>query len=704
MSDYSTDSHHLGGGDIPTHPLLLTFERLVQETAHQLAPDYPHISIDTVRDVLADAGIDEYLRQAIPVSQGRLIVQRVQVIGEKRRTESGGTKRFEYQRELGTGLWAWVGPNGSGKSTLLNCIVWALTGADSGISKRVRGWISDVVVWFSVGGEKFTSRVNRSGESITGGVFPGHLSLDEADLGFALPVVSFKSRDEMRDALDVFFMRQLGISSLRWTAHGSQKDDPDLHAHSTTWRTYAHAIQIEDDSYDDLIIDPQKGYGRQDRKILEMMLGVDHARAVAEIQVQADFAREAYGRARARVSGKQSGIAEQVLLLEQERADLEKAITLMQSEPTVVEDDRDLTAMREQRAAILTEQNRLAEEINALRAQRAQLERDILDAEREKIALNEQNEVKYLVNSLAVVRCPHCETSVDTPERLARERDAHVCFVCDQPLQATRILGGDVKIVLHERDEEISALRKSIKRSDEDLAALEEKFSVHQVEAARLGKALESSVQQARKGFTVSYTNLLLRKGQIEGQIEQLRRSQAEVEDEQKEVETAQLWHLILQTAAGIADESVYSMYQNVYNALSQLVVQLATDFGLPDLERVIIDEKRYVRLVQGGITIGHNDLARSERVKFKVAFHLALMLIQVRAGLGKHPGFLIIDTPGTAEVDEADLVAMTRDLVNIYDEFGDQVQILLATAREEALQYLPPAVVQRTNGEGTFF
>jgi hypothetical protein len=96
--------------------------------------------------------------------------------------------------------------------------------------------------------------------------------------------------------------------------------------------------------------------------------------------------------------------------------------------------------------------------------------------------------------------------------------------------------------------------------------------------------------------------------------------------------------------------------------------------------------------------------LARSERVKFKVAFHLALMLIQVRAGLGKHPGFLIVDTPGTAEVDTADLVSMIRDLVNIHDEYGDQVQILMATAREETLDHLPGAIVARPNEDGFFF
>jgi hypothetical protein len=65
-------------------------------------------------------------------------------------------------------------------------------------------------------------------------------------------------------------------------------------------------------------------------------------------------------------------------------------------------------------------------------------------------------------------------------------------------------------------------------------------------------------------------------------------------------------------------------------------------------------------------------------------------MLLRVRTGLGKHPGFLIIDTPGTAEVDEADFAAMAQDIARIHQEYGAQVQILLATARPEARQHLP--------------
>lgn len=679
----------------------LTFERLVSETAARLAAD--GVRPETIREILRDAGVDECLRHVAGEPQGRLIVHHVWIVGEKPPIDGAAPARFTYSRALGSGLWAWVGANGTGKTTILNCIVWALTGADSGVSRRMRTWITDVVVQFSVGGNHYTTRIARRDEAISGGVYVGHHTADQIDLGAAEPALTFRGRDEMRELLDVFFMQQLGITSLRWTAHSSAKDDPDLHAHSTTWRTYAHAIHIEDDSYDDLIIDPQKGFGRQDRKILEMMLGVEYARAVAEIQVQADFALSAYARAKAKVGGRSSTLADQIRALEQEAADVQQALDIMQSGGTPVEDDSDLIRAREERAALLAEQNALIDEIALLETEIAGVEAEILAEEREKVAIQEQSEVEYLINSLPVVRCPHCESSVDDHTRLSRERHDKTCHVCMQPIQRARA-AGDIKILLREHDEAISTLRKAIKARTERITAARATLAERRQASDALGKRLAESVRQAREGFTVSYANLLMRKGQLDGQIGQLRRGLAEVEDERNEVETSGRWHDVLQTAAEIADQIAYDHAANSFDELCHMAARLAAEFGLPDLEAVQIDEKRYVRLVQGGLTIAHTDLARSERVKFKVAFHLALMLIQVRNGVGKHPAFAIIDTPGTAEINTSDLIAMVRDLTRINTLYGEKIQLLVATARPETIPHLPPESVAVAGENGRFF
>ncbi len=681
---------------------MLSFEKLVSETAQQLEKEHPELGTEAVREVLIDVGIDDMLRDALPAPQGRLVVHSLQVTGTKQHA-NGRTEPFRYERVLGNGLWAWVGHNGSGKSTLLGCILYALTGSDSGIPKRIRPWLREVLVQFSVGELPFTSRIARGEDGLKGGIYRGLLTHEQLELGILDAAAQFDGKEDLRDSIDRFFLQHLGITTLRWTAHGAEKDDPDLHAHSTTWRTYATAMHIDDDSYDYLIIDPAKGFGRQDRKILEMMLGVEQSRIVSEIQVQADFAKEAYMRARTRLGGRRSNVEEQIITLEKEAREVAAALDLIQNGQSVVADDTPSTNRREERAVLLAKQNDLSEQIGSLNGQRVAVERDLLEAEREKIALQEQTEVEYLVNSLIVTRCPHCEATVNVDDRLSHERSAHVCHVCTQPMQRTRTQA-DMHTIMRERDAEIGSLRGTLKRVQTDLVTLTQALNDARALSGILSKELENDVMQARQGFNASYATLLVRKGQVDGQLEQLRASAAEMHAEQAEIDAAARWQIILQSAADIADGTVFETNEDLFKQLGALVVSLARQFGVPDLEEVLIDEKRYVRMCQDGMQFSHGDLARSERVKFKVAFHLALMLLQVRQGVGRHPGFLIIDTPGTAEVNEADFVAMTKDLATIHNIYGDRLQILLATARPEALAHLPPGVAVAVGEDETFF
>src|SRR5712691_200078 len=188
---------------LPETQMVLTFDKLVQETAQRLAPEHADITAAQVRDVLADVGIDDQIRDTIPAAQGRLIVHSITMLGQKMHAEAA-QETFRYHRKLGSGLTAWVGSNGTGKSTILNCILWALTGSDSGVPKRLRPWIHDVLVEFSVGDSRFTSRVTHSNDRVSGGIYEGFVALDAIDLGAAHPVTLFGSRDEMREAIDMF--------------------------------------------------------------------------------------------------------------------------------------------------------------------------------------------------------------------------------------------------------------------------------------------------------------------------------------------------------------------------------------------------------------------------------------------------------------------------------------------------------------------
>src|SRR5947208_9776695 len=56
-----------------------------------------------------------------------------------------------------------------------------------------------------------------------------------------------------------------------------------------------------------------------------------------------------------------------------------------------------------------------------------------------------------------------------------------------------------------------------------------------------------------------------------------------------------------------------------------------------------------------------YTTLFRSERLRVKLAFFLAMMQLGREAGGGRHPGFLIIDQPGSNEMVPNDFSALAQ-------------------------------------------
>jgi hypothetical protein len=67
-----------------------------------------------------------------------------------------------------------------------------------------------------------------------------------------------------------------------------------------------------------------------------------------------------------------------------------------------------------------------------------------------------------------------------------------------------------------------------------------------------------------------------------------------------------------------------------------------------------------------------------------KLAFFLAMMRLGRVKGAGRHPGFLMIDQPGSDEIVDADFAALARVLREIDQAFSAELQIICFTARPQ--------------------
>lgn len=92
----------------------------------------------------------------------------------------------------------------------------------------------------------------------------------------------------------------------------------------------------------------------------------------------------------------------------------------------------------------------------------------------------------------------------------------------------------------------------------------------------------------------------------------------------------------------------------------------------------------------KGGQQHSYGSVTEGEQLRLKIVTTTALLRHGIRSGVGRHPGLLIIDSPGAEEVDSTDLRLMVQDLVTLTD-MAPELQVIIATARGQDVASIIP-------------
>ena len=89
----------------------------------------------------------------------------------------------------------------------------------------------------------------------------------------------------------------------------------------------------------------------------------------------------------------------------------------------------------------------------------------------------------------------------------------------------------------------------------------------------------------------------------------------------------------------------------------------------------------------QNEVTESFSDLAEGEKLRVKLAFYLSLIQLDIEHQLGRHPRFLIFDSPGSEEMIEEHLHGLSDILKNVNERFKNELQIFVGSALREFSQ-----------------
>lgn len=576
--------------------------------------------------------------------------------------------------------WTWEPPAGvngvgsgrnlRGKSTVLNVIMWALTGRCANFQVDNKKWIRRVEVDWLIGTETVRVEFDAvNGHAVgTVGVVAG--SEPPRLLG------RFDGEEEFEGVMGSVMMTRLRLVEIpMWT-----KDREVVHR----WPAYASAFAVRAEQLDPVV----GNVSVLGVRMLQMFIGTDWGPALAATQAALNERKAERSAAESKAQAADQAVSEQ---RKKAQATVDRLNAAMKAIDTGTPDAAKLHSA----SATAT---KLAHEVHLL--ERSAMEADSqLDTVRLQLRAAKARNHTQLEDALATrffhqmrpTVCPRC-TSTITAEQHAAETDKHECSLCSKGLDLEEVdaattsgTGGstvaedDVPVdevhaleaAFAEAKDRIEALNAEIATKKEQLVSAEAQgvAAIRQVTAAEERRALELDLARA------------------EGALGALSGASGPLFDDS--VDTT-AWE-VLTAASTVLSKWVREQQDPLLKNISADIEALAVGFGADSLSNIKLGGGGRLDVTKGGERTTYSTLTPGEKLRVKIATAVALIKHGYVAAIGRHPGFLVLDSPAAEEMPEEDLAVLIAALADVARQAD--MQIFVGTRTTGPLvDYLPEA------------
>jgi hypothetical protein len=140
----------------------------------------------------------------------------------------------------------------------------------------------------------------------------------------------------------------------------------------------------------------------------------------------------------------------------------------------------------------------------------------------------------------------------------------------------------------------------------------------------------------------------------------------------------------VLEAAKGQCADWVRDDQKQWLIDLGEDITALAREFGIANLTDVALVGNATMKVHQGGQSSSYSACERGEKLRLKLATAIALIKQGRTSGVGRHPGLLFVDSPGSEEVQQDDLDTMLEALQR--EATAADIQVLIGTRHTDEL------------------
>ncbi len=640
------------------------------------------INLADISAVLETLDLSNYL---LEFRAPQLQVRRLRFTGAKHLHGQEETIPIDYDQTFAPGVnVVLIEANEVGKSSIWKSIKFALTGDGSDYDADVRSWITNIWLTFTLNDQPYTVILSRDNAALRAILVPGEENrlLEEAASATSI-LFDAIGTENVKAELQHFFFNRLGLTELSWTQTISEEPG-EVAERKASWLTYFQALLIPDGGDRYLLCDPQHAYGNQAGFILSAFLGlsltdplnklgVEVARTRKEVQHEQSLSDQEIHQAEEKKAALQlelQAIRDRLTEIVDAQQARRKAVENAESNRRLLEMQGTFQEKNAEFAALQTELERLGTRIQQDRGRERQL--------REAVAL------QLHFTGINVTLCPNCDTIIDE-EAVTREREIHTCRLCGKP--AHDAPAEEIATMKAEAD----ACEGRRKEAERDREAIRHRISQLRGELSALVSDIEHTQTASAQGLSFAFPTLeeeaerealLTKVGTVQ---RDLTIAQERAKGRQPEIDRLELHRRVVEKVREALKKEAERHNADKLKRLGELTQDIARRIGAESVTNMTCSPYGVVQLHKHDQRVTFTGIKNDgERLRVKLAFFLAMMRLGREAGGGRHPGFLIIDQPGSNEMVPTDFSALAQIFRQIDREFGSEIQVLCFTARPQ--------------------
>jgi hypothetical protein len=639
--------------------------------------DHAETDIDSVTEVLERYAIEA--QPTLPRAR-KVWIRSIILEGTKKESNSDGPFRFEWT-DLGPGLWAVMSEkNFRGKSSILNILRSAIQGSFPGqIKPDVWAWLQCIEVCFSIDATLYRVLIEKPVGATSLESARARLSRKEDNW---LDLYDGPSTDGLKVQTSALFMEELGFSKF----HAFNKQNESAHSHG--WPAISSALFVGESGkaiFGDLLVDALP------LRLLQLFMGLPWVTTYTAAQAAV---KQVEARSRRRTAESNHTITR----LNARIADLEAQAEGIRESLAQCPDRAEFRRkLANQDAKFVQLQSDLVKKRNLLATLNGNLQcaRIVFMQSKQVLQqIEDEQAAGYLFRRLRPVCCPACEAGIDAQRYETEGGDT--CPLCgnvehleaNESFDRAAIFRADVadaEARLTQLKEEVFEGKKQVQSTESDLEAVMSAIEANQ-------KVL----------FYDEDHKLEMTLTEIMGRIDELRELAASQEDEQATEDEQDL--PILKATEVVTKQTFDELQRDILSDVSTALAKLAKDFGVENVTEMKLDSAGRLRIRQGGTDTNFSALAPGEKLRVRIAAALAVIEVAKIRGYGRHPGLLVLDSPGAQEMTVEDFVALLANVQTTVAQINDIQIIVGAIARPELTAIVPSTHALLAKGEDSLF